>query len=149
MTPLCTVGYEGRVAEELIDLLVEHEIQLVVDVRELPLSRKKGFSKTTLCSHLEEAGVSYRHMRALGNPKYLRQALKSGLDFEEFAVGFRELLANQVDAIEELGEAATSYRVCLLCFEADPEQCHRSIVADCVVNLVGNELQVVHLGSAC
>lgn len=149
MTPLCTVGYEGRVADELIALLIENEIDLVVDVRELPLSRKKGFSKSTLSASLCEAGVGYRHMRALGNPKHLRHALKTGLAFDEFADDFRAILAEQMDAVEELGVVAAEHRVCLLCFEADAERCHRSIVAESVANLVGDSIQVVHLDRAC
>lgn len=149
MTPLCTVGYEGRVAAELLALLIDNNIELVVDVRELPLSRKKGFSKSTLSASLDEAGVGYRHMRALGNPKHLRHALKEGLSFDDFADDFRDILAAHMDVIEELGVVATEHRVCLLCFEADAERCHRSIVAECVASLVGDGIQVVHLGRAC
>lgn len=149
MTPLCTVGYEGRVTDELIAMLIENEIDLVVDVRELPLSRKKGFSKSTLSASLDEVGVGYRHMRALGNPKHLRRALKTGLTFDEFADDFRAILAGQTDAIEELGSVAAEHRVCLLCFEADAERCHRSIVAERVAMFVGDSMQVVHLGCAC
>lgn len=84
-----TIGYEGKSIEEFVDILVENDVQIVVDVRELPLSRKAGFSKRGLAAALEERGIGYVHMRELGTPRAMRQQLREdgdyGAFFEEYA----------------------------------------------------------------
>jgi len=62
---LFTVGYEGRSIDELVDALRAAGVERLVDVRELPLSRRKGFSKTALGDTLRDAGIEYIHVRAL------------------------------------------------------------------------------------
>lgn len=78
MTPLCTIGYEGYSAEEWLESLVENHVEIVVDVRAVPLSRKRGFSKTRLAEMLRTKGISYVHLEALGNPKPYRDRLRAG-----------------------------------------------------------------------
>jgi uncharacterized protein (DUF488 family) len=73
VTRLYTVGYQGRSLAELLDSLSRAEVQRVVDVRELPLSRKPGFSKTALAAALAERGIEYVHVKPLGNPKANRE----------------------------------------------------------------------------
>lgn len=148
MTPLCTAGYEGRTAENLIQLLSNHGVQVVVDVRERPLSRKRGLSKTALAERLATEGVEYIHLRELGNPKEYREALKDGWAFEEFAGKFKALLEAQADALAMLGDVASSKKTCLLCFEADPASCHRSLVAEVLAESC-EDFEVVHLGHDC
>lgn len=148
MTPLCTAGYEGRSADDLVHLLTQHQVQVVVDVRERPLSRKRGLSKTALSERLAAEGVEYVHVRELGNPKQYRDALKDGWDFDEFASEFRSLLAAQTDALTALGDVAASKKTCLLCFEADPASCHRSLVAE-VLAESAKDFEVIHLGHDC
>src|SRR4051794_3283563 len=70
---LMTVGYEGRDAGELCEQLRRSSVDVLVDVRELPLSRRRGFSKSALRERLEAAGIVYAHDRRLGNPKTYRQ----------------------------------------------------------------------------
>ena len=149
MTPLCTAGYEGRTADDLIALLIANDIRVVVDVRERPLSRKRGLSKGALSQRLADEGLEYVHVRALGNPKEYRDALKSGWDFDEFAAEFMRLLAEQGDALADLANVVVSKRTCLLCFEANPAECHRSLVADALAGATDIELEVVHLGYSC
>src|SRR5665648_290504 len=72
---LFTIGYEGRTADELPGSVAASGITTVVDVRDLPLSRKRGFSKTALASLLAGSGVGYVHERRLGNPTPLRRAV--------------------------------------------------------------------------
>ena len=66
--PLYTIGYEGRALDELIAILASHRIERVIDVRDLPLSRRRGFSKTPLGTALRGAGIDYVHVREAGNP---------------------------------------------------------------------------------
>src|SRR5688572_1536945 len=65
---LFTIGYEGRALDELLAMLSSHRIERVIDVRELPLSRRRGFSKTPLAAALRARGIDYVHVRTAGNP---------------------------------------------------------------------------------
>ena len=128
MTPLCTIGYEGFSSEEWLDSLVTNRIETVVDVREMLLSRKPGFSKTQLAESLRSRAIDYVHLKSLGNPKAYRDRLREGWDFSEFADEYRRILDNQPETLEKLHTLAVENRVCLVCFEEDPSSCHRSIV---------------------
>lgn len=145
MTPLCTSGYQGQDVAAWSARLLAHGIEVVVDVRDLPLSRKKGFSKSQLEALLGERGIKYLHVKELGNPKVYRDALRQGLDFEEFARIFRRRLETKTTTLEELSELAAAHRVCLLCYEEDPTTCHRSLVAESVVRRRPEAIEVVHL----
>jgi uncharacterized protein (DUF488 family) len=144
MTPLCTIGYEGYSAEEWLESLAANRVEIVVDVREMPLSRKPGFSKTRLAEMLRSKGIDYVHLRALGNPKAYRDRLRNGWDFVEFADEYRRILDAQPEALDALLALATHRRICLVCFEEDPAACHRSIVAE-YVSESQPELRVSHL----
>ena len=128
---ICTIGYEGATVAGFVAALKEAGVSLVLDIRAVPASRKKGFSKSPLAAHLAEAGIGYRHLRGLGTPKRGRDAARSG-DIETFEAIFRAHL-DEPEALLDLGEACTlaqSERVCLLCMERDPHHCHRLIVAE-------------------
>lgn len=144
MTPLCTIGYEGYSAAEWLESLVASRVEMVVDVREMPLSRKPGFSKTRLTEMLKSKGIGYVHLRSLGNPKAYRDRLRDGWDFGEFAAAYRHILEAQPDALDALLSLAIHRRICLLCFEEDPAACHRSIVAE-YVSESHPDLRVSHL----
>jgi uncharacterized protein (DUF488 family) len=147
MTSLCTVGYEGRTTQELLHILLENDVEVVVDVREVAWSRKKGFSKSALSAVLADAGVEYVHVRELGNPKALRSELKAGRAFREVADEFLRILRARVEALDYLDAIASRKRACLLCFEADPMTCHRSLVAQALRER--HPVDVVHLGYPC
>ena len=128
---LFTIGYEGRTADELPRSVAASGITTVIDVRDLPLSRKRGFSKTALALLLAGSGVDYVHERGLGNPKPLRDHVKAGGDWGWFAQVFRERLVGAGDALDHvLAIMRRGEVVCLLCYEADAKRCHRSLVAD-------------------
>ena len=73
---LFTVGYEGASIETFIANLRANKVKCVLDVREAPLSRKRGFSKTQLGRALNDADIRYIHLRELGTPKSVRDELK-------------------------------------------------------------------------
>jgi uncharacterized protein (DUF488 family) len=131
--------------DEWIELLRVHQIELVVDVRELPQSRKRGFSKRGLESTLQEAGIEYVHVKELGNPKKWRQDLDAGLDFSLFAKRFEGLLDQKIEAIEELHLTIDGKRACLMCYEEDPLACHRSLVATRLASLYPEDVEVEHI----
>ncbi len=126
---LFTFGYEGIDIETFIARLKAKNVEAVLDIRELPLSRKKGFSKTALGELLRQAGISYTHLPALGCPKFVRDQYKINKNWVEYTRGFESHLATQSEAVGEVGKFAQHVTACLICFEADFNFCHRSIVA--------------------
>lgn len=136
-----TIGYEGLNIDDFMSLLVEHGIETVVDVRELPLSRKPGFSKKALANVLGLSGLAYVHMVELGCPRPVRNGYREDSDWNRYTVGFLKHLNAQKAAIAELAELTQSSTCALLCYEADFNFCHRSMVADAVKKYCGAEVK--------
>lgn len=128
---LFTIGYEGATAEQLIETLVNVGVEVLADVRELPLSRKRGLSKTALSERANEAGIEYIHFRELGDPKAGREAARAG-NFGEFEKIFDNHLASasSQNSLGDLISVAQEKVTCMLCFEKSPVHCHRSIIAE-------------------
>lgn len=139
---ICTIGYEGARLDTFIRALRDAGVELVLDIRAAPVSRKKGFSKNQLAAHLGEAGIAYRHLRGLGTPKRGRDAAHAGdLDtFERVFLAHMDEPEAQLDLAEAVA-LAREQRVCLLCLERDPEHCHRLIVANRMAEQTGQELR--------
>jgi uncharacterized protein (DUF488 family) len=143
-TALYTVGYEGRSLDEVLKALEGAKVRRLVDVRELPLSRRRGFSKTALSEALAAVGIEYVHVRPLGNPKENRDRYRAG-DVEGGAEVFRRRLANgSRSALLELAASVGEDAACLMCFERDHAVCHRSVIVDAVREL-RPELSIRHL----
>jgi uncharacterized protein (DUF488 family) len=136
-----TIGYEGLDIDAFMSLLAEHGIETVVDIRELPLSRKPGFSKKALASVLNLSGLEYVHMVALGCPKVVRDRYREDGNWKRYTDGFLKHLKTQKAAIDELSELAASSNCALLCYEADFNFCHRSMVASAVRDASGADVE--------
>jgi uncharacterized protein (DUF488 family) len=108
-------------------------VERVIDVRALPLSRRPGFSKSSLAASLAEVGIGYVHLKALGTPKSGRDAAKRGdrATLETVYAGQLHLPEAQVQAAQML-ELAAEKPSALLCFERDPCACHRSLLLKAV-----------------
>jgi len=141
-----TIGYQGFVPSELCSLLRKSGVQRVADVRQLPLSRKKGFSKTELAATLSANGIEYVGFPKLGTPPAMRDRYKKSGDFAQLRRDYLAYLASQGPTIEELRELAAQGGCALLCFERDPAQCHRSILAEVLAGSTGPTLLIEHLG---
>ena len=138
-----TVGYEGLDIDSFLSLLADNDIETVVDVREMPLSRKPGFSKKSLASVLNLSGREYVHMVDLGCPKLVRDRYREDGNWKRYTEGFMKHLKTQDDAIAELSALAATSNCALLCYEADPNFCHRSMVASAVKDYCG--ARVTHI----
>lgn len=138
-----TIGYEGLDIDAFMSLLAEHGIDTIVDVRELPLSRKPGFSKKALANILNISGREYVHMVDLGCPKLVRDRYREDGNWKRYTEGFLKYLKTQDDAIAELSALAATSNCALLCYEADSNFCHRSMVANAVKDYCG--ARVTHL----
>jgi uncharacterized protein (DUF488 family) len=141
---LVSVGYEGRTLDELLDALVAAGVDLLVDVRLTPLSRKPGLSRRRLEAALAERGIGYRHARALGNPKENREPFRRG-DLDRGRAVFKTLLAQDMAtrAVAEIAEAGRRGRVAVLCFERDHESCHRQVVVEQALTQMPKSRQTV------
>jgi len=138
---LYTFGYEGFDIESFIARLKAVGITAIVDVRELPLSRKKGFSKTALGNYLKDAGIGYFHAPALGCPKPIRNRYREDGDWQAYTRDFQAYLATQEATVQQLSKFAQSSTVCLICFEADFNFCHRTYVARATMRAGGPQVQ--------
>lgn len=132
MSHLYTIGYQGLDIETFISRLNQAKVTSIVDVRELPLSRMKGFSKSAFGKHLEAAGIAYVHVPALGCPKPIRNRFREDRDWAAYTCGFLAYLETQKAPVNELAKLANDTTVCLVCFEADYAKCHRTYVARAV-----------------
>jgi uncharacterized protein (DUF488 family) len=148
MPELYTIGYAGISQDTLFKTLVFHDVQTLLDIRERPQSRKPGFSKTKLSLAAAQYRMQYAHVRALGTPRDIRYRRKIDHDEAAFRTDFLAYLATQEEAMIALTERAERERCCLLCYEADVEECHRLFVAARAVELSGGALTAVHLAAA-
>lgn len=131
MNTVYTIGYEGTDIERFVQTLKAVGIEVLADVRAVALSRKKGFSKTALRNALAEAGIEYVHFNALGDPKPGREAARAGkYDLFRKIYGKHLSTLEAQAALKELEIAVQDKVTCLLCFERDPNVCHRSIVTE-------------------
>jgi uncharacterized protein (DUF488 family) len=138
-----TIGYEGSDFDSVVAALQRHGVEVLVDVRALPISRKPNFSKRRLSVSLEENGIEYLHLGALGDPKAGREAARAGRLSDFRRVYQAHLLrAKPKQTLQGLVALCSARVCCLLCFERDHTACHRSIVAD---RLSAKGLTVHHL----
>ncbi|MDE3084114.1 MAG: DUF488 domain-containing protein [Verrucomicrobiota bacterium] len=144
---IVTIGYEGRSLESYLNELLHGGVTLLCDVRRNPLSRKYGFSKSTLSKACEGVGIRYEHLPELGIASEHRQELRTQADYDAlFAEYERASLPHQRSALEKIRSwVAAGERVALTCFERLPEQCHRHCVAEALAQLGGKPLEPVHL----
>jgi uncharacterized protein (DUF488 family) len=141
---LFTAGYEGRVQDELFDVLQAAGATVLLDVRAVPMSRKAGFSKRVLAASAQARGLRYMHLQRLGTPKAGREAARAGrsAEMERIFAAHMES-ADALAALDEARQIAAAAPVCLLCFERDHLNCHRRIVADMISAATGQ--LVTHL----
>lgn len=143
---LFTIGYEDRNIAEFIVRLQRNGIETLIDVREIPISRKPGFSKSKLSKYLETANIKYIHIRELGSPKVLRQELDMDKDYNRFFDKFGKYLNTQIKVLKSLyREIITNETSCLMCMERDPSYCHRMLVAEKIKEVDGNGLKIAHI----
>ena len=142
---LMTIGYESLTPAEFFDLLRRCKVSMVVDVRELPISRRAGFAKSALKEGLADNGIKYTHIPALGCPRDVRHAYRDDNDWARYTRAFKSYLEKQLPALGQLSELMKADRCCLLCFEENYNFCHRSFVAERVVPLANASVRIYHL----
>jgi uncharacterized protein (DUF488 family) len=121
------VGYQGRSLDDLVETLRAAGIEVLIDVRELPWSRRAEFSKRLLAARLESEGLRYVHLPSAGNPRAIR---KSGAASAEILARYRTHVAEHPEVLDDVLAAADGAPAVLLCYEADSAACHRSVLLD-------------------
>ena len=132
MPTLATIGYEGTNVPQFLATVKAAGVELLVDVRAVASSRRPGFAKTALAANLATIGVDYLHLRGLGTPADGRAAARAGKHAEMHRI-FREHMRTekaQGDLLTLEDLVTGDRKVCILCFEADPQHCHRTLVAE-------------------
>jgi len=143
---LFTIGYEKLDQKQFMAHLSNHGVEVVADIRKLPVSRKKGFSKTALRETLSCEGIDYLNYQPLGAPKELRDELYKSGNYNRFFRKYEKNISDKTDYLAEILSLINSGRnVTLLCFERNPQECHRKVVAEEIRKLDGNGLKVEHI----
>lgn len=141
-----SIGYEihkdhRAFAQHLHDAGIER----LIDVRDLPISRRRGYAKTALSEALGDVGVEYVHAKAMGNPKPFRDLYKSGR-VQEGRERYREhLLGEHLPDMHELVSLLRGKRSALMCVEHDPATCHRSVIVEALADELDVRLEVAEL----
>lgn len=127
-----TIGYEGAEIDRFLTVLQDAGVATLADVRAVSSSRKRDFSKSNLRDALAGRDIGYEQFRSLGTPKEGRQAARAGDGALMRRIYCHEVLDTQAgqEAFEDLASLAETRPICLLCFERDPANCHRRILAE-------------------
>jgi len=139
--PICTIGYGDATPDAVIGALRHAGIRTLVDVRAIANSRKPGFAKRALAAACEAAGLLYVHERALGTPAAGRAAARAGRPAEMRRIFAAYMTGDEPQAaLASVADRARREPICLLCLEADPAGCHRTLVAEAI----GLEVRHLH-----
>ncbi len=143
MASLYTIGYEKSALGDVIASLKRERVEILVDTRAVAASRRAGFSKKMLSASLNEAGIQYLHFQKLGTPAEGREAARAG-DLKKLWKIYEKQIRTAA-AQEQLSELQTlvkeGKRVCLLCYERNPDECHRKRIAELVHESTGAKIE--------
>lgn len=136
-TPLiCTIGHSNRPLDIFLELLQANEIAHVLDVRTVPRSRyNPQFNRDTLAEALNAAGISYTHLPGLGGLRHPRKdSVNTGWENASFR-GYADYMQSQefADNVQKVANLASIERCVLMCAEAVPWRCHRSLIGDALL----------------
>ena len=131
-----TIGHSTRPAEQFVALLDAHRVRMLVDVRTIPRSRHNPqFNSDALAATLKSAGIGYAHMRSLGGLRRPKpDSINAGWRNESFR-GYADYMQTPefAAAVDELIEIGNAQSTAIMCAEAVPWRCHRSLIADALV----------------
>jgi uncharacterized protein (DUF488 family) len=142
-----TIGHSNHLFEKFLEMLKAYEVQLVADVRTIPRSRHNPqFNSDILPSALVTEGICYQHLPALGGLRHAKKdSVNNGWE-NDSSRGFADYMQTGGFAagIAELMERGREKRTAVMCAEALPWRCHRSLIADA---LLVREVMIMHIMS--
>ena len=147
MDAIYTIGYERADPADFLATLEHAGVDRVLDVRAMPHSRRRGFSKKHLHQALGEAGIEYRNEPELGVPKPIRDQVKQDRDYDTFFRQYAALLDERDDLLHELAGSLDG-RVALMCYERDFRICHRRLAAERLAAITGLQPHHLEVGTA-
>jgi len=140
--PLYTIGYEKARLADVVTALREAGVAVLLDVRDRPISRRPGFSKRQLAAAVEEAGMRYVHLAALGTPPEGREANRRRQWDRFWDIVADKLATGEAQRdLAEAGAIAAAAPTCLLCYEADWQICHRRRIGEILAARHGIEIR--------
>ncbi|HMD83820.1 MAG TPA: DUF488 domain-containing protein [Terriglobia bacterium] len=147
-----TIGFTKKTAEEFFRLLQEAQVQKLIDIRENRGGQLAGFAKyPDLAFFLHRvAGIAYNYQSILAPSAEIRTAYRKSHDWAQYEKSYVELMA-QRQVLEQVDPASFEEKVALLCSEAEPEKCHRRLIAEMLARhwtSQGHQIEVRHLVSA-
>lgn len=139
-----TAGYEGKTVDEFLNLLLESGISRLIDVRYNPVSRRYGFHKTTLSRLCSSLSIDYQHFPGLGIPGSERECIGSGNQYIALFENYRLNLSSHEKDLANVMRLLKTQPSVLVCMEANPNCCHRNILAHHLATFV--DMPIRHLG---
>jgi uncharacterized protein (DUF488 family) len=151
MSTLYTIGHSNHPIDKFLELLYAHDIKQLIDIRAMPKSRwVPWFNKEKLSKLLEESGVEYHHLLALaGRRTALKNSKNTGWENEAFR-GYADYMQTKdfLAGLTELNKLIKNNKTVIMCAEAVPWQCHRSLVADAEIIRGHKVLHILNTGDA-
>jgi len=142
-----TVGHSTRPIDEFIKLLQTHGIKEIVDVRSIPMSRyNPQFNADTLKESLRQVRIRYKHLKKLGGLRHTKKDSNNlGWHNASFR-GFADYMATPdfSKGLEALAKIANAREVAIMCAEAVPWRCHRSLIADALIKNGWNVRDIIN-----
>jgi len=137
-----TIGYERADIADFVRTLIDARINVLADVRDVPWSRRSDYTKGDLSEVLAAGGIDYWHVKTLGNPTEGRNAAKAG-DRDAYRAIYSARLdrATTVRDLAALAERADSRAICLMCYERDPNHCHRLMISERLIRDYDAEIE--------
>ncbi|HEY2467099.1 MAG TPA: DUF488 domain-containing protein [Terracidiphilus sp.] len=133
---LFTIGHSTHAIEEFIALLNTHGVRQLVDVRSIPKSRHvPQFNTDVLASSLSGAGMEYTHLKSLGGRRHTRKdSINTGWRNASFR-GYADYMATPqfAEGLAALSQIARATPTAIMCAEAVPWRCHRSLISDAMM----------------
>lgn len=146
-TVLYTIGYEGVSLEAYLNKLIKHDVKVLVDVRNNPMSQKFGFSKSQLIKYCDSLNIAYQHFPDVGIQAEYRQELKEQIDYDNLFKSYKKKTLQTTVSTQQklLSLLAEKKRIALTCFEANICQCHRKYLAEAITNLPEWNYELKHI----
>ena len=143
-----TIGHSTRPVDALIEMLQAHGVQRLIDVRTIPKSRyNPQYNSEAIEQSLRQAGIAYAHIKALGGLRHPRKDSPNAAWRNQSFRGYADYMQTPEfqSALEDLIAAAAAEPVVIMCAEAVPWRCHRSLISDA---LTARGYPVEHIMSA-
>ena len=139
-----TAGYECKTVDEFLGLLLESGVTRLIDVRFNPISRRYGFHKSTLLRLCSALTIDYQHLPGLGIPGSDRKDLETKHEKLSLFESYYHSLPSREEDLDRIISLLNTEPSVLVCMEANPESCHRNVLANYLAPIIN--MPITHLG---